>query len=52
LPEKHLEKARKGKKEEEEENSTSSKNKKSRNSGNDTIEYLREKSTQEMSIRE
>ncbi|XP_044171706.1 UPF0746 protein DDB_G0281095-like [Acropora millepora] len=44
--------SKKRKKEEEEENSTISKKKKSRNSGNDTIEYLREKNTKEMSIRE
>lgn len=35
--------SKKGKNEQEEENSTVSKKKKSRNSGNDTIEYLREK---------
>lgn len=44
--------SKKRKKEEDEENSTISKKKKSRNSRNDTIEYLREKYTQEMSIRE
>lgn len=44
--------SKKRKNEQEEENSTVSKKKKSRNSGNDTIEYLREKNTQEMSIRE
>lgn len=38
--------------EEEEENSKISKKNNSRNSGNNTIEYLREKYTQEMSLRE
>ena len=44
--------SKKRKREEEEENSKLSKKKKSRNSSNDTIEYLREKNTLEMGIRE
>jgi len=44
--------SKKRKREEEEGNSTISKKKKSRNTGNDTIEYLQEKNTQKMSIQE
>ncbi|PFX26615.1 hypothetical protein AWC38_SpisGene8722 [Stylophora pistillata] len=45
--------SKKMKREEDEgENSKLLKKKKSRNSGNDTIEYFREKYTQEMSLRE